>query len=104
VPLAPDLAVRIIPDVRLSRAKPDLSVAKFRYRHRTLSRAEILKVNRLIVQCAEDLVFYRDDRDWIEPFVAKHRHYRIEPVTERIPHGNGFLTVARQRIAERRAT
>lgn len=104
VPLAPDLAVRIIPDVRLSRAKPDLSFANFRCRHRTLSRAEILKVNRLIVQCAEDLIFYRDDQDWIERFVAKHRHYRIESVTERIPHGNGFLTVVRLRVADRRAT
>ena len=103
VPLAPDLAVRIIPDARLSRAQPDLSFAKFRHWGRDLKRAEIADVNRLIVQCAEDLVFYRDELDWIEPFVAKYRRFRIEGVTDRLPYGTGFAIIARQRIVERRA-
>jgi hypothetical protein len=103
VPLAPDLAVRIIPDTRLARVQPDLSFAKFRYRHRELKRTEIAEVNRLIVQCAEDLVFYRDDLDWVEPFVAKHRHFRIEGVTDRLPYGRGFAIIARQRIVGHRA-
>ena len=103
VPLAPDLAIRIIPDVRLSRAEPDLSFAGFRCRHRKLNRAEIVEVNRLIVQCAEDLVFFRDERDWIGAFVAKHRHCRIASLTDKIPRGTGFLTVARQRIVDHRA-
>jgi hypothetical protein len=32
VPLAPDLAIRIIADIRLSGTKPDLSFAKFKHR------------------------------------------------------------------------
>jgi hypothetical protein len=103
VPLAPDLAVRFIPDIRLSRSKPDLSFPGFRYRRRTLGRAEIIKVNRLIVQCAEDLVFFRDDRPWIDGFVRKHRYFRVDCITDKIPHGAGFLLVTRQRVIEHQA-
>jgi hypothetical protein len=57
-------------------------------------RAEAVAINRLIVECAEDIVFSHDERDWIEESVAKQRHCRIEAVTE---------LVATQRIIERRA-
>jgi Protein of unknown function (DUF4238) len=103
VPLAPDLAVRIIPDVRLSRSKPDISFAKFRYRRCTLNRRMTIHVNRLIVQCAEDLVFFRDDHEWISRFVAKYRHYRVDSITSRVPQGSGFMTHASERIVEKRA-
>jgi hypothetical protein len=102
VPLAPDLAIRIKPDIRLSRTKPDLTFAKFRGTSRKLKRNEILGLNRLIVQCAEDLILYRDDRAWIEGFVKKNRHYRIEPVTQTLQHGTGDLLVSTQRIRARR--
>jgi hypothetical protein len=102
VPLAPDLAIRIIPDGSLSRAKPDLSFASFTFRHRRLSRKELIDVNRFIVQCAEEIIFSRDNVNWIETLVAKHRYCCVEAVTERIPHMDGFLTVGRQQIVERR--
>jgi Protein of unknown function (DUF4238) len=98
VPLTPALAVRIIPDIQLSRTAPDLSFAKFTSQQRTLRRSEIVEINRLIVQCAEDLVFYRDDHEWIGDFVAKDRYYRIEAVTDRIPYGTGFRNISTQRI------
>jgi hypothetical protein len=101
VPLAPDLAIRILPDVSLSRSEPDLSFAKFKFAHRSLQRTEVLYINRLIVRCAEDLILYRDDREWVEGFVAKNRRYHIEPVTERIPIDNGFLNVSTQRVVAR---
>jgi len=102
VPLAPDLAIRIIPDIRLSGTKPDLSFAKFKSAPRRLKRSEICDLNRLIVRCAEDLILYRDDHEWIERFVAKNRRYRIEPVTQQIPHGTGVLNVSTQRILARK--
>jgi hypothetical protein len=98
VPLSPDLAIRIIPDVSLSRTTPDLSFAKFSYVRRSPSRSELIEINRLIVKSAEDIVFYRDASAWIPNFIAKNRHYRIEVVTERIPYGTGFLNIATQRI------
>ena len=102
VPLAPDLAIRIVPDVRLSGTMRDLSFAKFSCRRRTPRRAELVEINRLIVRSAEDVVFYRDNFAWIPNFIAKNRHYRIEVVTGRIPRGRGFLNIAIQRIVSRR--
>ena len=98
VPLTPDLAIRIIPDIRLDDTAPDPSFAKFTSTQRILRRSEIVEINRLIVQCAEDLVFYRDNHEWIGDFVAKNRHYRIEAVTERIPYSTGFKNITTQRI------
>jgi hypothetical protein len=98
VPLTPDLAIRIIPDIRLSGTTPDLSFRKFTSRQRKLGRAEVAEINRLIVRCAEDLVFYRDDRTWTGDFIAKNRHYRIETVTDQIPHHTGFMIISTQRI------
>lgn len=101
LPLAPDLAIRIRPDIQLSETEADLSFAKFKAVQRPLKRVEVLDINRLIVRCAEDLILYRDDQDWIENFVAKNRQYRIEPVTRQIPHGDGILNVSTQRILAR---
>lgn len=101
VPLAPDLAIRIIPDIRLSGSKPDLTFSRFKFASRRLKRAEVLEINRLMVRCAEDLIFFRDDREWVEDFVKKNRRYRIEPVTHKLPHGSGTLLVSTHRIAAR---
>lgn len=98
VPLAPDIAVRIIPDIKLSGTTPDLSFTKLKCRQRTLRRDEVRTVNRLIVQCAEERVFYRDNHSWVAPFVEKYRHYKIETLTDRIPVDRGIMNISRQRI------
>ena len=80
VPLAPDLAIRIKPNIRLSGTKPNLSFPGFESLSRPLRRIEVVGLNRLLVQCAEDLVFYRDQRHWIKGFVAKNCKYRVDAV------------------------
>jgi hypothetical protein len=100
VPLAPDIAIRIIPDINLSGTQPDLSFGKFSCLYRTPSRTEIVDINRLIVRCAEDMVFYRDDLSWVDDFIRKNRHYRIDTITERQPTKGGFLIVPTQRIVK----
>ena len=100
VPLAPNLALRIRPDFTLDRdQRRDPSFANFGYRRRSPGREEIVSLNRLIVRCAEEVVFYRDDQPWVRPFVARNRRYRIEPHTERLPTPTGTLRVFTQRIA-----
>jgi len=101
VPLAPDLAIRITPDIRLSNTRQDLSFAKFRAAPRRLKRVEVVDLNRLIVRCAEDLILYRDDREWVAGFVAKNQRYRIEPVTQELSTGTGDLLVSTHRIRAR---
>lgn len=110
VPLSPNLAIRIKPDLTCDNRGPsDFSFANFRYRSRKIGRKELAKLNRLIVRCAEDAVFYSDDCPWILPFVTKNRHYRIEPYVHRVTTDSGtFLhstqsVVARTRSAEPRS-
>jgi hypothetical protein len=98
VPLTPNLAIRIRPDIRLSGAKPDLTFQSFRSRKIQLDRQQIAIINRCLVRCAEDTVFYRDDAAWVAPFVAKNSRYRVEGITQQLPHGRGFLNVSTQRI------
>ncbi len=98
VPLAPDLAIKIIPDIRLRGTSPDPSFANFSFERRMPRRAELVEINRLVVRSAEDLVFYRDNLTWVPDFIAKNRHYRIEAVTKRTPHGRGFRIGSTQRI------
>lgn len=98
VPLAPDLAVRIMPDIRQARAAEDFTFSGFRWQFRDPKRAAVTELNRLIVRSAEDLVFYAAENDWIERFVIRNRNYRIQTVMTEVPMGGGFGTVASQRI------
>jgi hypothetical protein len=101
VPLAPDVAIRICPDAALSRAKPEFTFPKFKAVRRNLKRAEVADINRIVVRCAEELVFFRDDRQWIEGFVGNNREYRIEPVTEVIRTATGCINMSTQRVLAR---
>ena len=102
-PLAPDLAIRIRPDLSLDRERIDFSFSAFRRTLRKLSRPEVMSVNRLAVRCAETTVFFRDNYEWIPKFVKKNAGFRIEPRTKRIPYGNGTLLWFTQKISEIRS-
>lgn len=98
VPLAPSLALRIRPDSSVDRDRIDLTFTNFRHSKRRVGHDELVKLNRLIVRCAEDAVFYRDDHPWVHALVAKNRHYRIEPKTDRLRTAAGTLLIWTQRI------
>jgi hypothetical protein len=100
-PLAPNLALRIRPDLTLDRGRADFSFANFGYRSRKVGRKELVQLNSLLVRCAEDSVFYRDDRPWVRPFVTKNRHYRIEPHTHKLTTPTGTLLVSTLRVVAR---
>jgi hypothetical protein len=100
VPFAPDIAIRIKPDNRLSGKRPDITFANFGATVRHLRRAEVVEINRLLVRCAEDTIFFRDDRDWVEDFIAKNRRFQIEPITNKLQHGAGHVLVSTQRVRE----
>jgi len=104
VPLAPDLAVRIKPDLAVERAGADFSFANFGYRMCAVSRAEVVRLNRLIVRCAEETIFYRDDRHWVQPFIAKNWRYRIEPYTYELATPTGKVLISTQRVVVSTAT
>ena len=97
-PLAPNIAVRIIPELRLAKSKDDLTFSKFSYRVHRLSHAEVKELNRCIVQSAENAVFYQRENKWVPDFVAKNRLYRIETITEKLRMATGTLHLSTQKI------
>lgn len=101
VPLAPDVALRIKPDVAADQDRVDLSFPNFGHVNRRPGRDELVRLNRSIVRCAEDLVFYRDTHAWVRSFVSKNRWYRIEPRTDRLSVDTGTLLVSTQRVVAR---
>jgi len=101
VPLAPNLALRIKPKLTLEKGQMNLTFSNFSYLSRKVSRKELIKLNCLIVRCAEDSVFYRDDYPWVQPFVARHRHYHIEPKAYRLKTPTGIIQVNTQILVAR---
>jgi hypothetical protein len=101
VPLAPDLAIRIMSDIKLTRVPDDPTFAKFRSTRRALKRHEIVYLNRLIAQCAEDLIFYCDDIWWTDEFLAKNRRHYIEPVKLSVQQESKQVPMTSQRIGIR---
>lgn len=98
VPLSPNLALRIKPDLRLDRSQFDFSFSNFSYFKRKIGHNEIVNINRLIVRCAEDMVFYRDYHPWVKLFVKKNRHFHIDASTEILDLHSGKLLVANSKI------
>jgi hypothetical protein len=95
VPLSPNLAVRINADMALR--SDDLSFRHFGFRSYEISRYELVQINRLLVRCAEDVVFYRDDRPWVRPFVEKNRSFHVEAETRTVaaPRGGALISSLR---------
>ncbi len=91
VPLDPFLALRIIPDLSSDRRVRDFTFPHFNYVYRMPNRKEVTQVNKLIVQCAENTVLFRDHHDWIPRFIRRNSSFRIELVTVKLPNGTGSL-------------
>ena len=98
IPLAPDIAIRIRPNIKVDKAKIDLSFSQFSCQRMRLEYSGVKKINQLIVQCAEKLVFYRDEYPWIQKFVSRNRKYRIEPKTCEFPTLDGVFLLSSQHI------
>lgn len=100
IPLAPDVAIRICPHLDFDKKTIDFNFSGFSHRIRKLSRDETMKINRLIVRCAETTIFYRDNYPWVPNFVRRNAKYRINPVTRKIPHGKGTVIWFTQEISD----
>jgi hypothetical protein len=98
VPLTPDLALRIRPDLSFNWRDADESLSRLRFSRHRLSRSEVHRINTMIVRAAEDLVFFYRDIDWIPRFVERNRNYRSDNVREEIPARGGSLVVFRHQI------
>lgn len=75
LPRAPDIAVRIIPNLAQRGRKLNMKFSDFTCVRKKESPRNVKELNRRLVQCAEDMVFFGREDEWIPKFVAKHRAY-----------------------------
>jgi hypothetical protein len=100
VPLAPDLAVRIIPRTDRDVHNPERSFKLFRYRRVSLGQQDVSMTNQLIVRCAESLVFFCAEHEWIPSFVEENARYRVEPRVTMFRVGKGTMQIATQVVTD----
>ena len=98
VPLTPTVAIRFQPDINLDRDTADYGFSNFSFERRKVKRQEAVGINRLLVQSAEDTVFFRDDQPWVAGFIEKNRHFRVETETIEIPQPRGIVQWSRQAV------
>jgi hypothetical protein len=98
VPLAPNLAVRIKPDISRDRTLIDFTFSKFSYVKRNLGHEDVVKINTLLVRCAEETVFYRDNHPWVQAFIRKNQHYRIETCSNKLRTATGTVLFPTQSV------
>jgi hypothetical protein len=88
VPLSPHIAIRIRPSLSIPEKSPEYSPSII-HSIRQIPRQEVININRLIVRCAETIVFFRDNNEWVTKFVKKNAGFRIEPRTRKIHYNTG---------------
>jgi len=91
VPLSPDIAVRITPNLKYAdRAEDiDFNFPDFRYRFSKIFGDKVRKINQIIVRSAEYLVFYKKNYDWVIPFIKKNAEYWVENVPSKLKTEDG---------------
>ena len=98
VPLAPDFAVKIHPLRSAKRLQDDLTFPGFRSKVTVPKTSDVRAINQTVARCAEDLVFFRDQHDWVKPFLIKNARYRIETVSTSNRLAGGTMNVFATRI------
>jgi len=99
VPLTPDFAIRIRPSLNAEEHRKDFEFPGFRFKSVSAPHQEVRRINESVTRCAENLIFFRDSKNWVEPFLSKNKKYWIEPHTIDVPVKGGFLNVSSMRIA-----
>ncbi len=89
VPLRPNLAVRILPQIRPEGSLENAS--DFRFKFHRVSPSEVRKINVAIARSAENIVFAPTNEPWVKKLVAKNRNYHLELEHAREAKGSGFL-------------
>lgn len=95
IPLTPKVAVRIKPDPEVKNRPTPVEV---KFRMYAATREQVRNINRIIVQSAEDLIFYRDAHEWVPMFIQRNRHFRIESVVFKGALKKGDAVLSSQRI------
>ena len=103
VPLAPDIAVRLLPRHEARQIKGEMKFPLFRHRTINATHGQVRTINLSTVRCAEDSIFSPQLSAWIKPFVDRNRRFGIVPHSVRHKTNGGYLTVSSMKVEELRA-
>ena len=92
-PITPDIAVRVTTDPLAQKPTGSQKFPHFRCNFLECSMGEVRRINQQIVRCADSLIFFCQDLDWIPRFVTKNSNYRIVGKAKLIRGENGMLIV-----------
>lgn len=99
IPLAPDIAIRICPDVNLSdNDRSNLGFPKLTVDVQEVDEAGAKSMNKKIVQAAETTVYFRDNSQGIRRLIENNRHYKTYPETVALPTAQGRIVFASQSV------
>lgn len=98
IPLSPKVALRIHPNIHMLNEE-DFSAHKFRKNQITRKQAQ--NINRLIVRCAEENVFFTEHQPWVFNFVEKNSNYHVGIETSRSNYTKGAFTMHNKVICRR---
>jgi hypothetical protein len=101
VPLAPDFAVKIHPLRSAKRLQDDLTFPGFLSKVTVPKPSDVRAINQAVARCAEDLVFFRDQHDWVKPFLIKNAGYRVETIEMSNRLAGGIMNVFATKIVAR---
>ncbi|MGE3246357.1 MAG: DUF4238 domain-containing protein, partial [Beijerinckiaceae bacterium] len=101
VPLSPDFAIRILLDKNFKEKGNGKDFSDFRFNRLRYKGTAIRQVNTLIAQCAEELIFFRDNHKWIPRFLGNCSSFWIEPKTIAIPTSRGIMNSSTMRICRK---
>jgi hypothetical protein len=91
-PIDPYIAIKIYPDLNRVTDEIDFGFKKNRFRYSIIDNQEVMYINRLIVKCAEDSVFYSKNGEWILPFISKYKKYYLDYRIVKHPNGLVFYS------------
>jgi len=100
VPLSPGLAIRIRPDRGVNTRQVDFTFANFICHSKRLCRREVEQINKQLVQCAEELVFFRDNHPWVPGFIRRNSRFCVELRTHKVKHGARIIMFCGQDIVK----
>lgn len=97
-PLSPSVAVRICITDESFHLFNDFSSPKFHYQIKELGYKDIVKINKLTIQCAEAYIFFRNKFQGIETFLTKNASYNLIDDTQILNTHNGKYIEVKTKI------
>ena len=97
-PLSPLVAVRICITDESCHVFNDFPSPKFHYQIKRVGYKDIVKINKLTIQCAEVHVFFRNMFQGIETFLTKNALYNLIDDTQSLNTNNGKYIEVKTKI------